>query len=279
MNSETDIIIRALPIARVNVNDILVGDKNKNKVPLYYNQSNRLIVQTPCIELANDIRNTQHNNLYEINTLFKGDKRSKIKSFHNFIEGMESVISNQIIDKGVGWFECADIDIKSLIRDATNIDGNVSQYIKWIIDINKCKCVDENGNYVDPLTLCAKDSVKLIVEFIGLWISSTTYGMLYDVHSILVKKSQLELNSVYMFNESDESGNTSDDSSDNDKISLLATERNPNTKPPMPYTGLHIISKMTETSAAPIIKNSINDMNNNVIDPNNLDDLITDDDF
>ena len=220
-------IIKALKISNINVDNIVVGQKKNNKTIPITLSGEDIVCQTPFLEIKGSMRKTSFTNIYQIDTLFKGDDQTKIDQWYQFIENIESKITNQIITKGSKWFTQKDVFIKSLIREQ---DGDKNQYpknelcfIKWPIDLQMCSFIDEEKKSFNPLDIKDGDCIKLIIEISNLWIDNNQFGLVVVVRKILVKQRIEKIESEYIF---DESEKTEEDVI----ISLLATEQKKNLK-------------------------------------------------
>lgn len=221
MSQQTEDVIRALRISDINIQDVVVGPKKRgSKTVLKYNNK-PLIFQIPFLEVRGGLRETVHPGLYQLDTMFKGDSKTKIQQFVDFIENIENEIVEQVSNVGTEWFESDTINIKSLIRETENND----LFIRWTIHVKQGIFIDENRNDIDPHSIKPHDRVKLIVEIAGLWISTNTFGIIIIVQKALVKQYVPKIQSDYMFEDSPDSDVESEDNKDN-IISLLATEQN-----------------------------------------------------
>lgn len=213
--------IRALKISDVIIDDITVSTKKTNRtVPITY-KNGSLVFQTPWLEVRGNFRKTPFPNIYQFDTLFKGDGKQKIHQFYQFIENLETHISNQIISNGSKWFTQKNVVIKSLIRELENDKGVF--FIKWPIDLQPNIFIDDQKKSFDPSNLQDKHLVKLIVEISNLWIDENQCGLAVFVQKVMVKSSSGK-QKEYVFDESESDVGTDEKSSN--IISLLATEQN-----------------------------------------------------
>lgn len=213
-------VIKALKIKDIKVGDILLGQKKQNKnVPITLTNKS-IVFQTPFLEVK-ELRKTPMENIYQLDTLFKGDTEKKIKEFYQFIEGFESHILEQVNKFGTKWFTQKNIIFKSLIREDENDKG--IYFLRWLIKMNPEIFVDESKNAFDYEKLHIRDSVKLIVEISDLCLDERQCGLAAFVQKIQVRPLVEKIVSEYIFDES-ESELETDEKSDN-IISLLATEQ------------------------------------------------------
>ena len=216
--------IKANRISDLNVNDVLIGTKKNNRiVPVYY-KNGALVFQTPFLEVSGNLRKTHSPNIYQMDTLFKGDTRNKLDLWYQFIDNLETKITEQIENKGQEWFTQNTVVIKTLIRKHENDES--LNYIKWPVDLKSNIFIDELKTSFNPADLKNRDLVKLIINIPYLWINNNVFGLAVIVEKILVKPYIEKVQSEYIFNESDS------EIDDNEKniISLLATEQKNKTK-------------------------------------------------
>ena len=237
-------VIKALKISNIKITDLIVGIKKTNKtVPITLN-GKPMVFQTPFLEVRGDLRKTPLPNIHQLDTLFKGDTKQKIQQWYQFVEALESHISEQVINNGSKWFTQKNVIIKSLIREVETDKGVF--FIKWLIDLQPGMFVDENKKLFDPTCLHDKDLVKLIVEISSLWIDEKQCGLAVIVQKVLVRPYAEKVQSEYIFNDSD-SASESDEKASH-IISLLATEQ----KKPAPK------SQVPDTSKQPLLQNKFN---------------------
>lgn len=219
-------IVKALKISDIDIEKIIVGTKKTNKtVPITYKEK-PLVFQTPFLEITAKPRKTSFQNIYQLDTLFKGDTKQKIDQWYQFIENIETSVSNQVINNGSKWFTQKNVVIKSLIRE---LDSEKEIYfVKWPIDLKTNIFVDEYKNSFNVENLKEKDLIKLIIELSDLWINENQCGLAIIVQKILVKPFSEKIASEYIFDDS-ESENSNND--ENNIISLLATEQKNSHKP------------------------------------------------
>lgn len=224
-------IVKALKISKIDVNKISIGSKNVNKkVPIYNENKPGLVYQTPFLQVKEKLRKVNENlsvKLYNFDTWFRGDTNSRISGFYQFIDNFEDRISTLVEDQMVKqinnnstdkWFSKPNnVNIKSLIRIYD--DDNQIYFIKWTLDLNNNIFIDENKNAFNPEDLDETYLVKLIIEVFDFWINDNQFAPAAVVRKVLVKK--MESASEYEFDETESEG------SDNEFISVLATEQKP----------------------------------------------------
>lgn len=215
-------VIKALKISDIVMEDITIGTKKSSKTVPILLKNKSIVLQTPFLEISGSLRKTSYPNIYQLDTLFKGDSKRKINQWYDFIENLENHITNLIIRNGSKWFTQKNVVIKSLIKELEPNKGNY--FIKWPIDLKTNIFVDEYKKTYNPLELKEKDLVKLIVEIANLWIHDNQCGLAIVVQKILVKPYLEKIQSEYIFDDS-ESENSYEDDKDNNIISLLATEQ------------------------------------------------------
>jgi hypothetical protein len=218
-------VVKALKISDIVVEDIILETSNKKKttkVPITYHDGGSIAFQTPFLEISADkLRKTSFPHIYQIDTLFKGDSKSKINQFYQFIESLESHIINQVAKNGSKWFDQKKIILKSLIRESDLNKG--MYYIKWPIELKEKMFIDENNNVFNPKNFKEKDSIRFIVELSNLWIDANQFGLACIVQKIMVRPFQEKILSEYEFAHSDSTNSEDEEHADN-IISLLATE-------------------------------------------------------
>jgi len=232
MTSTTQ-VIKALKISDINVEEVNIGTKKTNKtVPIMF-RDKTLVLQTPFLEITGGLRKTAYPNIYQLDTLFRGDTNQKINQWFQFIENLETHVSSQVVNNGSKWFTQNNIIIKSLIREL-DPEKNIF-FIKWAIDLKTNIFIDENKNPFNPATLKDKDLIKLIVEVSDLWIQENQCGLAVLVQKILVKPHIEKIQSEYIFDDGTDSENAQEDKTSDDQenniISLLATEQKTRQKP------------------------------------------------
>ena len=213
-------VIKASKIREIKVDDILLGTKKIGKsVPISLNNKS-IVFQTPFLEVKGELRKTQLPNIYQLDTLFRGDAAKKINQFFQFIEAVESHVSEQVNDNGTKWFTQKNIIFKSLVREVENEKGIF--FIKWLINMQPDMFVDENKKSFDCVNLHNKDFVKLIVEISNLCLDEKQCGLAAFVQKVQVKEHIEKLESEYIFNSDSE--NESDEKTHN-IMSLFGTEQ------------------------------------------------------
>lgn len=240
MNSKQ--IIRALKISDISVANIVIGKKKHNKrVPIQYNDK-PLICQTPFLEVINDLRKTPHLNIYQLDTLFKGDNKIKMDNFFQFVDDLENRICEQVEINGADWFTQENVTIKPLIKELETTTNTKTFYIKWPIDLSTNIFVDSNKEPFDYANIKQTDLVKFIIEISNIWIHENQFGLAIIVQKIMVKPAPAKIDTEYIFNESDDD---EDDKDDKMIFSLLATEQkqNVNLKTPVPVVNQFIPNK------------------------------------
>lgn len=212
-------VIKALRISNINVDEVVLGTKKTTKtIPIRY-QNKPFVFQTPFMEVLGGLGKTRYPNLYQLDTLFKGDTRSKIDQMFHFIENLEDRVVKLLSSNGNLWFQHQEIVIKTLIRE---LDASKENYfIKWPIGLKDNIFVGEDKKPFDPSELKSGDCVKLIVGISDLWMGGNQCGLAVNVQKILVKKFEEKISSEYIFDDSD----NEDNDSENNIISLLATEQ------------------------------------------------------
>ena len=214
-------VIKALKISDIKISDITIGTKKTNKtVPILLGDK-LLVCQTPFLEIKGNLRKTPYPNIYQMDTLFRGDTKQKIHQWYNFIENIETHISDLVMNTGSKWFTQKNVIIKSLIRELEPDKGIF--FIKWPVDLQTNIFVDENKKAFDPSKLHDKDLVKLIIEISNLWIDGNQCGLAVIVQKVLVRPYTEKVESEYIFDDTDSEHELSEN--ENNIISLLATEQ------------------------------------------------------
>jgi len=209
--------IKALKISDIDEKKItlLVTAKKTNKVPITYGQD-PFAFQTPFLEVTDKLRPTAYQHIHQLDTLFKGDSKSKIDQFYQFIEALESNVCAQIGKNCAKWFSQKDITFKSLIRES-DLNKNMF-YIKWPIEMKENMFITENGKQFNPKNLKEKDYVKFIVEIPNIWIDGERIGLACIVQKIMVKSYQEKITSEYIF---DTNSSSSEDDLSVNIVSIL----------------------------------------------------------
>lgn len=215
-------VIKASRISQIIVSDILIGTKKINKKVSVRYHDKPLVIQTPFLEIMSPLKKTSHPNIYQMETLFKGDTKNKIDEWYDFIENMETQITNQVIANGTHWFTSKNVNINSLVKEC---DPQGSRFFtRWLVILESNIFVDTDKKTFNPAMLKEKDLVKLIVEIPDLWVEGDQCGLATVVQKIMVKPYQEKVITEYVFDESE--SDESDDSGNNTSIiSLLATEQ------------------------------------------------------
>lgn len=252
--------ITASRIIDINFSNIKLGNTKKNKkVPIRYG-NNALIIQTPFLHVKDSMKSTPHPNIITIETLFEGQSNKKTNEWYLFVEKLETIISEQVIEYGSKWFDDKNVSFKSLIKEHDNTDkdkhDNKKSFIRWPISLTSNIFMDENKSTFDVVNLKERDYIKLIVEIPDLWIEGNQFGLVIIVHKIMVKQYNVKKNDElsiaidYAFADGSDSESETDEKSNN-IISLLATEQNikrskENTKSYVPPTINDKLSLLSE---------------------------------
>lgn len=216
-------VIKASKIGDIIIDEIIMAPKKiKNKVSITLNGKSP-VIQTPFLQITGTLRKTPVPHIYQIDTLFRGDSDKKMNQWYEFIENLETHITNHIMSIGTSWFTEKNVIIKSLIRENDN-DSNI-HFIKWPICLADNMFIDENKKPFDPSEIKDKDLIKLIIEISDLWVQENQCGLAVIVQKVLVKPHVEKIESEYIFDDSDSSVSYSDDDNKSNIISLLATEQ------------------------------------------------------
>ena len=213
-------VIKAQKISDIKIQDIVIGNKNNKTVPITCGNK-VLVFQTPFLEVKGELRKTSFPNIYQVDTLFKGDSKQKILQWFQFIENIETQVSEQVMNNGSKWFTQKNVIFKPLIRELETEKG--VYFIKWPLALQTDIFVDENKNTFNPNNLKDKDLIKLIVEISNLWINENQCGLTAVVQKILVKPFTEKQQNEYIFDETD--SESEDNEKEDNIISLLATEQ------------------------------------------------------
>lgn len=213
-------VVKALKISGININDINISNQKNNRTVAVKLKDELLIFQTPYLEITDKLRKTPYQDIYQLDTLFKGDSKHRIHRLYQFIENLETYISGLVEKNGTKWFSQKNVILKSLIREVESKKGLF--YIKWPLNLKNNIFIDENKKIFDPLQLKSGDLIKLIVEISNLWIDNNQFGLAVIVQKIMVKPYQEKQQSEYIF---DTESEHESESKTNEIISLLATEQ------------------------------------------------------
>lgn len=211
--------IKALKISDIDQKKIklLVTPKKNRKVAIAYDQD-PFVFQTPFLEVTVDkLRPTAYPEIYQLDTLFNGDSKSKVDKFYQLIETIESNICAQICKNCAKWFSQKDITFKSLIRES-DLNKNM-YYVKWPIQFDKDMFISEDGKTFNPKKLKEKDFVKFIVEIPNVWIDEERLGLACIVKKIMVKQPKEKTVNEYIF---DTNSSSSEEENSNNIISTLS---------------------------------------------------------
>lgn len=263
-------IIKALKISDIKISDIVVSSNKINKVvPITY-LGKPLVCQTPFIEVMGKLRETTFPNIFQMDTLFKGDGKQKIHQWYQFIENLETQISDQVMNNGSKWFTQKNVTIKSLIREVEAEKGIF--FIKWPIDLQTNIFIDEFKTPLNPANLKEKDLVKMIIEISNLWINENQCGLAVIVQKVMVKPYSEKQQSEYIFDDTDSEPNEKE----TNIISLLATEQkktqtnsqNQNTVPkPNDQNGSKPKNIVNKKQNAVTVKNKTEPPKSSVVNP------------
>lgn len=182
-----------------------------------------LVFETSYLQTKTDLGQTPFPDIYQIDTYFKGDSESRMKRWFDFIERLESSISLLVEKEGINWFCDNNVFCKSIIREE-----NGTYFIRWPVNLKTVDFIDENEKPFNPSELSAGDSIKLIVKIPDLWISDNCYGLAIKVMKVKVRKQKIAKR--YRFNDTNTSESSTTDESEENIISLLATEQAPRKK-------------------------------------------------
>lgn len=255
--------VKALNITDINISEINISTKKtNNKVPITL-RNKSLIFQTPYLEVTGQLRKTPYPNIYQLDTLFKGESNKKIQQWYQFLENLETHITSQIVNYGSKWFTKKNAIIKSLIRES---EQKGSYFVKWVIDFQTNIFIDENKNEFDPNNLKERDLVKMIVKISDLWVQENQCGLAVFVQKVMVKPFVEQIPDEYVFGSDEESEDNSDDFDDKEDniISLLATEQKPKINNKLVVNANSL--KKTVTMAHPLTQQDSNTSNSNVIE-------------
>lgn len=214
-------LIKASKISQINADDIKIGSKKINKkVPVRYHDK-PLVIQTPLLEVMGPLKKTSHPNIYQMETLFRGDTKNKIDEWYDFIENIETNVSAQITNNATEWFApCKNINFNSLIKD-DKLPNDIF-YTRWLVKLETNIFVDDDKKSFNPSLLKDKDLAKLIVEVPDLWIEENQCGLATIVQKIMIKPYKEKIITEYVFNDTD-SEELEESDKDNSMMALLAT--------------------------------------------------------
>ena len=216
-------IIKASKFTDIDITTISIGKKHDNKAKISIN-GNHIVIQTPYLEVYK-IR-SQPNGIFEVFTLFKGDKKKKIDQWYKFIEDYELNVLKKIKETNHSWFTENNVSYKDLIREEDGVF-----FMKWIINSNTTSCINQQEHQVPLLNLREKDKIQSIVDLSYLWINGHQFGTAPTVQRMRVKEYIEPILSEYVFDDSNSDSDNEDDNEDEldkDMISLMATEQKKN---------------------------------------------------
>lgn len=216
--------MKANRISETNINLVNLSRKRTGMlVSLDYNNT-PFLIQTPYLTVKNKF-NVINKNIYNVETHIYGESKSKTTSFYNFINNLETHITNKTLEYGKSWFGDCNVFFKSMIKK----DTNTTEYIKWPVNFSDTNIIDTEGNIIDPINVKEGDLLRFIIEISDLWISDATnnFGMMYVVQKIMIKyknnNNRRKKNEIdYAFEESDSDPDLSEDKIN--IISSMATE-------------------------------------------------------
>lgn len=221
MQSSDKLVVRASKISEILPTDVIFGPNKVNKtVPVTY-QSKPIVLQSPFMRISGKPTKTRYPDIYQIDTLFDGDSKSKLDEFFGFFDMLESKLSDQVSNH-IEWFSAKEITIKSFIREN---EENKNFYIRWAIDY-KIDFIDVEKNAFDPLDLSENDNIRLIFSISDMWINGNQCGLMVVVQKVMVKPYVETVETEYHFNSDSDIG--TDGESEDNLISIMATEQKPN---------------------------------------------------
>lgn len=218
-------VVKACKISQITINNVKIGTKKVNKKVSVRYQDKPLVIQTPLLEIMGPLKKTAHPNIYQLETLFRGDNKNKISEWYEFIDNIETEISNQVVKNGIKWFTSKNININSLIKEQDPQENTF--FVRWLVKLETNIFVDADRNSFNPSMLKEKDLVKLIVEIPDLWIEENQCGLATLVQKIMVKPYLEKVITEYDFNDTESEESEESEGSDKAEsiMSLLATDQ------------------------------------------------------
>jgi hypothetical protein len=216
--------IVAKPTKSIVTDDIKLGNNvsSKRLVPIIFSGNNSNILQTPYFKVLS-VSQTKHDDIIKLTTEVN-IHTAREHEFFTFIDNMEDTISSEVSRKGSKWFSSKHVCMKSLIRETD--DRANEYYIIWHIQIYDGIMVDEYENNVDVLELHEGSMVRFVVEVSDIWVNNNQFGMVTIVRRIMCASTETtdeEIERVdYKFH--------SEEESDDELVSLIATEQKNPTK-------------------------------------------------
>ena len=209
-------------------NTIIISRRdNRRLIPAIY-RNEPLPIESPYVQTETDLVKTEFPDIYQIDTLFVSDSKSKSKmrKWFDFNERLESQMSTLVAEQGANWFTGTDVCCKSLIREKDGVC-----YIRWPVNLRTCQFVDERGNTIDPSQIRKGDFIKMVILVPDIWIRANCYGITAKTVMIKHKPQKVIAPREFRFNETDSSESSSLDDDEDNIISLLATEQGPRVRP------------------------------------------------
>jgi hypothetical protein len=217
--------VRANRITDIRLSDIKLGNKKLVKlkdskeaiVPIIYN-GKTLVCQTPFLEVWGPPKKTSYPNIVQLDTRFSGDSKIKIQKFYQFLEDIETHISNLVSTYGSKWFNNKNIIIRSFIRESDEKDVF---YLRWPIEIQPNILVDEQKKPLDCASIIEHDQIRFIFEIPSIWIDENHFGLVIFVQKMMLRRKQEIVRNDYVFADSE---SENEDNDQKNIINFLTTE-------------------------------------------------------
>lgn len=231
MKEATQTIV-ANKTSKIILSDIVLHSKNKSDhVAKLSLNGIPIIFQTPLLELTNDLRKTEHLNIYKVDLLLEGPNKNKVNEFISFIEKLESHICNLVRQNCSSWFSEAKIIQQSMITTSNSTGKN---YLGLPLVYNENILYDSDNNKLDLTTNMAGKNAKIIVEISNLWIKKNQFGFVTNIKKIIVQKPHIKIVNEYVFDDSDDDINSNFDINTENLISVASDRLTQSNKSP-PY--------------------------------------------
>ena len=167
-------LIKNINFNKIKLNNLNINLNKKNFLLSYENKN--FIIQTPNLNLNINIK--EQNEYYELLLSFNEDKNNN--KFMTFL----SKLDNLILDKATK----EKIKYKPILRNSNNIKYIKLKLLKYNLDNNLLKLIDENNKNlsINDLESDNKINLKFIIDINAIWIKNNLCGVY--LKPLLIKK-------------------------------------------------------------------------------------------